>query len=143
MSQQERPAHHPYFLEGLAILERNDIVRDWNKLEIVRRNSDIPQNTLFLQHPSDEGGSSRHKEEGVRVFLRFGSVAFDLTYLLRLKRSRGGKKFDEPAIIFTHFIRGRQRYTIFVVTAESGPDSSQNILSTPCCYVHHKRHQKR
>ena len=62
MSQQEGPAHHPYFLEGLAILERNDVVRDWDKLEIVGGNGDISQNALFLQHPCDEGGSSRNKE---------------------------------------------------------------------------------
>jgi len=112
-------------------------------LEIVRRNGDIPQNTLFLQHPSDEGGGSRHEEEGVGVLLRFCSVAFDLAYLQKLKRSSGSQEFDKPAIIFTHFIRGRQRYTIFVVTAERGPDSSQNILSTPCCCVRYKHHQKK
>ena len=42
MLKQEGRAHHPYFLEGLTVLERNDIIRDWNKLKIVRRNSDIP-----------------------------------------------------------------------------------------------------
>ena len=42
MSKQEGRAHHPYFLEGLTVLKRNDIIRDWNKLEIVGRNSDIP-----------------------------------------------------------------------------------------------------
>ena len=39
-----------------------------------------------------------------------------------------------PAIIFIQLIFGRVRYTTFVVVAIRGPDSSQNILSTPCCY---------
>ena len=41
MSKKEGRAHHPYLLEGLTVLERNDIIRDWNKLKIVGRDSDI------------------------------------------------------------------------------------------------------
>lgn len=38
-----------------------------------------------------------------------------------------------PAMILTKLIWGRQRYTTLVVVADSGPGSSQNILSTPWC----------
>jgi hypothetical protein len=78
MLQQECPAHHPYFLEGFAILKRNHVVRDWNKLEIIRRYSDISKNSFFLQHPSDEGGSPGYEKEGICMLLRFCAVSFDL-----------------------------------------------------------------
>ena len=53
-------------------------------------------------------------------------------YQTRMKS--GQEMGDLPATILIFRMRGRQRYTTLVVVEVKGPDSSQNILSTPWCF---------
>ena len=70
------------------------------------------------------------------MFLGFLRMPLDLVYLgdYQARTSVRVTNRDLPATILILRMRGRQRYTTLVVVEVRGPDSSQNILSTPWCF---------
>lgn len=65
----ESRTHHPYLLEGVVILQRNDVVSDGYELEVVRGHRDITEDALLLKDMRDQGGRPRDEKYGVCVFL--------------------------------------------------------------------------
>ena len=135
--QSKTSTYHPYFFECAVILQRDYVLRERDELEIVRRDVDLSQHAFLFQDPVDQGGNAWDEYEGVCVLLRLLRVPFDLICVqkpIRYGRWSGRVLGDLPATILILRMKGRQRYTTLVVVEVKGPDSSQNILSTPWCF---------
>ena len=46
--------HHPDLLESIVVLERDDVFREGDELEVVGRNGDITEHALFLEYAGDQ-----------------------------------------------------------------------------------------
>lgn len=75
-----RFTYDPQLLERIIVLERDDIIRYGNELEIVRRNGHIAQHALLFKYPRDQRGHPRDHEERISVLPRFPSVSLDLVF---------------------------------------------------------------
>jgi len=79
-TQSKISTYHPDFLERVVVLQRDYVVRERDELEIIRRDVDLPQYAFFLQDPVNQSRNSRHKNEGIRVFLGLPRVSLNVVY---------------------------------------------------------------